>query len=188
MQVSAAAFRKLPGLSPAPQPLPQDILQPGKLSLKIPECSDPAAMSTTGLFRPCEPIATATARTAPVDPHDPAKGHAVQLHLELNILPGLPALAGLEQRCLYTDAFALGGDAAEVHLAARDSGDSGLQYAGSCSAGAALQQENGRSGAVGEDTGGAVEVQRGGVLLVLCRCGGWMGYDCCARTRARRRR
>lgn len=179
--MSAAVFRKLPGLSIAPQPLPKDILQPTNLTLKIPECSDRAAMSAASLFRPCEPIAAATARTAPVDPRDPAKGHAVRMHLALSILPGLPALAGLQQRCLYTDAFALGGEAAEVHLAARDSGDSGLQYAGSClAAGAELRQESGGPGAAREGAAGAAEVQHGGVLVVLCRCGRRLVHLVCA--------
>lgn len=150
--MSATVFRKLPGLSIAPQLLPQDILDPGATSLSIPGCSDTATRSTASLFQPCKSIGSATARTAPPDPSDPRRGHTAQLQLHLHIRPGLPALAGLDQQCLYTDAFALGGDEAEVFVAARDAGDAGRRYAARC----------GTSDA---------EVVHDGVAVVLCGCG-----------------
>lgn len=163
VQVAVAVYRKLPRLSPAPQLLPIDVFAASPPLLNIPECSDPAASSTTGLFQPCKPIGTAAAETVPVDSTDPARGHVATLQLQLEILPGLLALAELQQRCLRTNAFALGGDVAQVYLAARDTGSAGRQHGRSC------------SGAAGGDDGVPLpakqaEVHHSGILIVQCRC------------------
>lgn len=179
MQVSVVAFRKLPRLSAAPQLSPEAVLGPETPRLDIPECSDPAAKPSTSLFRPCKAIGAATAHTAPIATPGSADRHIATLTLQLAVLPGVEALAQVEQRCLYTEAFALGGDAAELYIAARDTGGAGVQLASTCSHGLAAGNDGvpPGGGAVGgqarhaSSVRGAGEELHGGVLVVQCRCG-----------------
>lgn len=137
MQVWLVAYRKFPSLAAIDPPATDDlILAP---DLDLPACSNSAMESLLQAFKPCTPIAFASASTAVGAEGQSGVAATYQATLEVaaTIRPGAEGLETLRGECVYTHLFGLGSASAEFYLVARDTGPTYKDLDSACSSEAA---------------------------------------------------